>query len=74
MIFTTNAFRRAAAGAALVLSALAIPAVSSPASASTVYGPYSDLRWCSIAASAYGGPQHGAYCFLRDGRWYLMTP
>ncbi|WP_169985357.1 MULTISPECIES: hypothetical protein [unclassified Microbispora] len=80
MISTTNAFRRAAAGAALVLSALAVPATTAhaatpPASAasttaSAVYGPYSDLRYCVPQTKVYAG----SYCFLRNGRWYLYVP
>ncbi|MEV7803817.1 hypothetical protein AB0O28_12785 [Microbispora sp. NPDC088329] len=78
MIFTTNAFRRAAAGAALVLSALAVPATTAQAAtppaatatASAVLGPYSDLRWCAPLMNTY----KGSYCFLRNGRWYLYVP
>ncbi|MEV4457642.1 hypothetical protein [Microbispora sp. NPDC049633] len=85
MNFTANTFRRAAAGAALVLSALAVPATAAqaatpPASTTTsaaastttsgVYGPYWDLRYCVPQMEVY--PR--SYCFLRNGRWYLYIP
>ncbi|GII85239.1 hypothetical protein Ssi03_32290 [Sphaerisporangium siamense] len=68
-------------GVSLVLAALALPltahAATAPSStpkasvttAAATYGPYWDLRQCSVAASGSGG-----YCFLRNGRWYLYVP
>ncbi|MDP9863150.1 MULTISPECIES: hypothetical protein [Streptosporangium] len=74
MTFHMNTLRRAAVGVTLTLTTLAA-ALAVPATAqAATYGPYWDLRQCSMAASAYGGAQNGAYCFLRNGRWYLHTP
>ncbi|MEW9554724.1 hypothetical protein [Nonomuraea sp. NPDC050783] len=66
-----NVFRRFVAIAGLAFAAVALPTAAHAERAPGWYGPY-DWRTCSSVALQAGGPTAGAYCTLRDGRWYLV--
>ncbi|GGS84832.1 hypothetical protein ACFFV7_46780 [Nonomuraea spiralis] len=83
MVFNTNTFRRAAAGAGLVLSVLALPVAAQAATAQTsttpvMVGVYPTSDACARAAATYTAAGKTASCrpssiYARPPYWMLYV-